>query len=85
MRLIFKKLYNLGCRNLLIEGGNELSKSIIKKKLFNEFYLYKSKKNLSKLVTYKEFNFFKDLSLKYKSKKRINTQLGKDLITLYKK
>ena len=85
LRLIFKKLYNLGCRNLLIEGGNELSKSIIKKKLFNEFYLYKSKKNLSKLVTYKEFNFFKDLSLKYKSKKRINTQLGKDLITLYKK
>ena len=85
LRLIFKKLYNLGCRNLLIEGGNELSKSIIKKKLFNEFYLYKSKKNLSKLVTYKEFNFFKDLSQNYKSKSKLNTKLGKDLIMLYRK
>jgi len=82
---IFKKLYNLGCRNLLVEGGNDLSKSIIKKKLFNQFYLFKSPKNLSKLVSYKDFNCFKDLSQKYKSKKKINIQLGKDLITLYKK
>ena len=27
---ILKKLYNLGCRNLLVEGGNELSKNILK-------------------------------------------------------
>jgi len=85
IKVILKKLYNLGCRNLLIEGGNDLSKSIIKKKLFNQFYLFKSPKNLSKLVSYKDFNCFKDLSQKYKSKKKINTQLGKDLITLYKK
>jgi len=82
---IFKKLYNLDCRNLLVEGGNDLSKSIIKKKLFNQFYLFKSPKNLSKLVPYKDFNCFKDLSQKYKSKKKINIQSGKDLITLYKK
>jgi len=85
IKLILKKLYNLGCRNLLVEGGNDLSKSIIKDKLFNQFYLFKSTKNLSKLVTYKDFNFFKDLSQKYKSKNIINTQLGKDTITLYKK
>ncbi|MDC0569566.1 bifunctional diaminohydroxyphosphoribosylaminopyrimidine deaminase/5-amino-6-(5-phosphoribosylamino)uracil reductase RibD [Candidatus Pelagibacter sp.] len=84
MNLIFKKLYRLGSRNLLIEGGNVLSKNIIKKKLFNQFYLFKSPKNLSKLVSYKDFNFFKDLLLKYKRKKRISTQLGKDTITLYK-
>ena len=84
-KLILRKLYKLGCRNLLIEGGNDLSKSIIKNKLFNQFYLFKSPKNLSKLVPYKEFNCFKDLSQKYKSKNRLNTQLGKDLITLYKK
>jgi len=85
VRLILKKLYNLGCRNLLVEGGNDLSKSIIKKKLFNQFYLFKSPKTLSKLVAYKDFNCFKDLSQKYKSKNKINTQLGKDSITLYKK
>ena len=84
-KLILRKLYKLGCRNLLIEGGNDLSKSIIKNKLFNQFYLFKSPKNLSKLVPYKEFNCFKDLSQKYKSKNKINTQLSKDSITLYKK
>ena len=84
IKLILKKLYKLGCRNLLIEGGNDLSKSIIRKRLFNRFYLFKSQKNLSKLVTYKDFDCFKDLSQKYKSKIKINTKLGKDSITLYK-
>ena len=83
IKLILKKLYRFGCRNLLIEGGNDLSKSIIKKKLFNQFYLFKGSKNLSKLVAYKDFNCFKDLSQKYKNKKKINTKLGKDSITLY--
>ena len=85
IKLILKKLYNLGSRNLLVEGGNDLSKSFIKKKLFNQFYLFKSKKVLSKLVAHKDFKCFKDLLQKYKSKKKINMQLGKDLITLYKK
>ena len=69
IKLILKKLYILGCRNLLVEGGNDLSKYFIKNKLFNQFYLFKSSKNLSKLVTYNEFNCFKDLSQKYKKKK----------------
>jgi len=71
IKIILKKLYDLGCRNLLVEGGNDLSKNIIKKKLFNEFYLFKSPKNLSKLVAYKDFNSFKDLLQKYKNKKKI--------------
>ena len=84
-KLILKKLYNVGCRNLLVEGGNDLSKNIIKNRLFNQFYLFRSKKNLSKLVDYKDLNFFKYLSQNYKSKSKISTKLGKDLITLYKK
>ena len=84
LKLILKKIFTLGCRNLLIEGGNELSKSFLKKKLFNEFYLFKSPKRLSKLVDHKEINFFKDLTQNYKSKSKINTKLGKDSITLYK-
>ena len=85
IKLVLKKIYILGCRNLLVEGGNNLSRSIIKNKLFNQFYLFKSPKNISKLVDYKDFNCFKELSHNYKNKKKINTKLGKDLITLYKK
>ena len=85
LKLILKKLYNIGIRNLLVEGGDDLSGSFLKNKLFNEFYLFKSPKTLSKLVAYKHFNSFKYLSQKYKNKKKINTQLGKDSITLYKK
>jgi len=84
-KLILKKLYILGCRNLLVEGGNDLSRSILKKKLFNQFYLFKSVKKLSKLSSYKDFNCFNDLSQNYKSKSKINIKLGKDSITLYKK
>ena len=83
--LILKNLYSLGCRNLLVEGGNNLSKSFIKKKLFNKFYLFKSKKSLSKLVAYKDFSCFKDLSQKYKNTDKVDTKLGKDIITLYKR
>ena len=85
LKSVLKKLYSLGCRNLLVEGGNDLTKSILKKKLFNQFFLFKSQKILSKLVPYKDFNGFKDLTQKYRNKSKINTQLGKDSITLYKK
>ena len=84
IKSILKKIYVLGCRNLLVEGGNDLSKHIAKKKLFNEFYLYKCAKNLSKLVNYKEFNLLNELKKNYKNKLKINKKLGKDSITLYK-
>ena len=75
----------MGCRNLLIEGGNKLTTNIFKKRLFNQFYLFKSPKILSKLTDHKEFKCFKDLSQNYKTKNKINTKFGNDLITLYKK
>src|SRR5210317_343721 len=84
IKSILMKLYVLGCRNLLVEGGNDLSKHIIKKKLFNEFYLYKCTKSLSKLVNHKEFGFLKELKKNYNNKLKINKKLGKDVITLYK-
>ena len=85
LKLVLKKLYKVGIRNILVEGGDDLSSSFLKNKLFNEFYLFKSQKNLSKLVAYKDFNCFKYLSQNYKNKKKINTSLGKDSITLYKR
>jgi diaminohydroxyphosphoribosylaminopyrimidine deaminase / 5-amino-6-(5-phosphoribosylamino)uracil reductase len=84
IKTIVKKLYNLGCRNILIEGGNDLTKSFLSKKLFNQFYLFKSPKKLSKLVEHKEFYGLNILKQNYKNKLKINSNFGKDTITLYK-
>ncbi len=84
-KLVLKKLYNLGCRNLLVEGGNNLSKNILQNRLFNQFYLFKSPKKLPKLTEYKEFNFFKSLINNYKKKSKINLNFGNDKITIFKK
>ncbi len=84
MREILKKLYNYGCRNLLIEGGNDLTNYLIKNKIFNKFYLFKSPKNLSKNLEYINFTGMKTLNQKYKTKINLNLNLRKDRITLYR-
>ena len=82
---ILKRLYKLGCRNILVEGGNELTNNFLNKKIFNLFYLFKSSKKLSKLTEFKEFNGLNILRLNYKNRLTINSNLGKDKIILYKK
>ena len=82
--VILKKLYSLGCRNILVEGGNELTKKFLSKKLFNQFYLFKSPKKLSKLTEYKEFNGFNILKKNYKNMLKINANFGNNIIKLYK-
>ena len=84
LKIVMKKLYNLGCRNLLIEGGNELTKSFLTKKTFNQFYFIKSPKKLSKLVAHKEFNGLSFLKKNYKVMIKINSNFGKDTVTLYR-
>ena len=85
LSVILKRLYLLGCRNILVEGGNNLTKSFLKKKIYNKFYLFKSPKTLSKDDEYKEFDGFNILKKNYKSKFKINSNFGKDTIWLYKK
>jgi diaminohydroxyphosphoribosylaminopyrimidine deaminase / 5-amino-6-(5-phosphoribosylamino)uracil reductase len=85
LKLVLKKLYKKGSRNLLVEGGNNLTGSFLKSKLFNRFYLYKSTKILSKSVPHKDFNHRKFLIQNYKTKSKISTKLNKDTITLYEK
>ncbi len=82
--IILKKLYSLGCRSILVEGGNDLTNDFLKKKIFNSFYLFKSPKILSKFNEYKEFNGFNILKKNYKNKTKIKSNFGKDTITLYK-
>ena len=83
--MILKKLYTYNCRNLLIEGGDILTSYLLKNKIFNKFYLYKSPKNLSKETDYLKFNSLDVLKKNYKNKLNLNQFLGKDKITLYKK
>jgi diaminohydroxyphosphoribosylaminopyrimidine deaminase/5-amino-6-(5-phosphoribosylamino)uracil reductase len=84
LKIIFRKLYYLGVRNILVEGGNELTNSLIKRKLFNKFYLFQSKKILSKIVDYKEFTGLKTLKQNYKNKFNVKLNLGNDKLTLYR-
>ena len=83
IKVILKKLYNYGCRNLLVEGGDELSHSMIRNKVFNKFYLFKSPKNVSKSFEYLKFSSQNILNQKYKTKINLNLNLRKDRITLY--
>ncbi len=83
IKVILKKLYDYGCRNLLIEGGDKLTNSLIKNKTFNKFYLYKSPKNLSKSSENLKFSSQNILNQKYKKKINLNLNLRKDRITLY--
>ena len=82
--IIFKKLYTLGCRNVLVEGGDELTKNFTSNKIFNQFFLFKGSKNLSKSFEFKEFSGLKILKKNYKKRLKINSNFGKDKITLYK-
>tara|TARA_B100001057_G_scaffold391932_1_gene400339 strand:- start:3696 stop:4802 length:1107 start_codon:yes stop_codon:yes gene_type:complete len=84
IKVILKKLYNLGCRNLLVEGGNILTNSLIKNKTFNKFYLFKSPNNHSKSLEYLKFKSLDVLKKKYKKKIKLNLNLKKDKIILYK-
>ncbi len=84
IKTLLKKLFTLGCRNLLIEGGDLLTNSLIKNKTFNKFYLFKSPKNLSKSSEYLKFNSLNILNEKYKKKINLNLNLKKDKVILYR-
>ncbi|MDB9937257.1 bifunctional diaminohydroxyphosphoribosylaminopyrimidine deaminase/5-amino-6-(5-phosphoribosylamino)uracil reductase RibD [Candidatus Pelagibacter sp.] len=84
LKLVLKKLYKIGIRNILVEGGNDLSGNFLKNKLFYQFYLFKSPKILTKSAPYKDFNHIKYLIHNYKIKSKIKNKLTKDTITLYK-
>ena len=72
IKAILKKLYTHNCRNLLIEGGDSLTSHLLKNRIFNKFYLYKSPKNLSKKTEYLKFNSLDVLKKNYKNKFNLN-------------
>ena len=82
LKKVFSTVYNFGIGSIIIEGGKELTKSVLKDKLINEFYLFKSKKKLensgkNNIVDLKKIiNFFK-------KKENIETFLDGDKIIRY--
>ncbi len=85
LRPIMKKLYSLGFRNTLVEGGDLLTTNLLKNKIFNEFYLFKSQKKLPTNSDFVKFNGLNILSKKYPFRQNLNSSYGKDTITLYNK
>ena len=86
IKLPFNKMGFLkGIRNLLVEGGDKLTGNILKNRLVNQFYLFKSPKNLSKINKYVSFTSNNILKDKYRIKAKIISNLAKDNITIYKR
>ena len=83
LKKILKKLYMVGIKNLLVEGGDKLTKSFLQKKMFNEFYIFKSSKKLLKKNKYVNFTSSDILNLKYDRYKK-NFKLDTDKLTIYK-
>ena len=83
LKTILKNLYMKGIKNLLVEGGDELTKSFLQKVMFNEFYMFKSSKNLLKENKYVNFTSSDILNKKY-DRYKTNFKLGTDKITIYR-
>ena len=85
LKLILNKIYTLGCRNLLVEGGKSLTGSFLKDNLFNQFYLFKTSNYLNKNAKLDISTELKLLSFKYRKKSKVNTFTGNDVVYLYSK
>ena len=85
LKIILKKLFSLGIRNLLIEGGDKITKNMLKNRLINQFYLFQSLKILPKTRKYVIFSSNKILNKNYIVKSLISAKLAKDKITIYKR
>jgi diaminohydroxyphosphoribosylaminopyrimidine deaminase / 5-amino-6-(5-phosphoribosylamino)uracil reductase len=85
LKIIFKKLFFVGTRCLLIEGGDKLTKNLIKNRLIDTFYLFQSPKILKKNKINQGFTSFGILNKKYKKVFKFTSKLAKDNITIYKR
>jgi diaminohydroxyphosphoribosylaminopyrimidine deaminase / 5-amino-6-(5-phosphoribosylamino)uracil reductase len=86
LKIILKKLYILGIRNLLVEGGDKITKNFLERGLFNQFYLFRSPK---KIPIKKNHLSFTSMTLllgkKNHTKSKATYKLAKDTISIYKR
>ncbi len=83
LKNIMRSLFSFGIRNLLVEGGDKITKSLLKNRLINQFYLFKSPKELSKSKKHIIFTSNDILNNFYKIKSKISSDLAKDKISIY--
>ena len=83
LKFIFKKIYEKGIHNILAECGSKLTNNILKEKLFNEFYLFKSNNKIINKDSLNVKNINKNLKITFKIKENINTYLDKDSLIHY--
>ena len=83
LKLLLNKIYLLGCRNILVEGGKTLTNNFLKNNLYNQFFLCKSDSNLGKNAKLNVASQLHQLSFKYKTKRKLNSFTGNDIIYLY--
>ena len=65
--------------------NEKITKNLIKDRLIDKFYLFKSSKNLSIRRNHQVFTSFDILNSRYKKKSKISSKLAKDNITIYKR
>ena len=80
---MLKNIFFIGCRNLLVEGGKDLTNSFLKNKLFNKFYLFKSSNKLGTKGKLNVSSQLQQLTFKYKNRSNVNSFTGNDKIKVY--
>ncbi len=85
LRTILKKLYILGVRNLLVEGGDKITKKFLECGHFNQFFLFKSPKKLSIYKKHLNFTSMTILDKEKNIKSKVTYKLAKDTISIYKR
>ena len=75
----------MGIKNLLVEGGDKITKNLLQNRLVNKFYLFESYKNLpiDKEIIYFTSNNL--LNKNYRLISKISSKEAKDNITIYKR
>ena len=81
---IKKKLFKLNINYLLIEGGKELTNSLIQNKHINQFFLFKSDKNLNTNGQLQVKEIVGKLNKIFKNKKHLNVNLNGDKFINYR-
>ena len=80
---IKKKIFKMNINYLLIEGGKELTKSLLQKKHINQFFLFRSSKNLNKNGQLQIKEIVTQLNKVFKNKKKLNVNLNEDKVINY--
>ena len=83
LKKVFSNIYKIGISSVIVEGGKSLTKNLLKNNLINEFYLFRSNRNLKKFGKNKINDLMKKINNLFKRKENIDTFLNGDEIIRY--